>query len=149
MTVIKLITKIKAPVQHVFDLSRDIDFHMKSASQTSEKAIAGVTTGLINSGESVTWKGKHFGLWLTHTSTITHFHSPYSFTDEMTKGYFKSFKHQHIFNSTDRYVEMIDHLNYKVPGGIIGSMFDNYFLKNYFTAFLKHRNYELKKALEL
>ncbi len=34
MTTITLTTKILAPVQHVFDLSRDIDFHMKSASQT-------------------------------------------------------------------------------------------------------------------
>ena len=54
MTTINLITKIKAPLQTVFDVSRNIDIHQQSASKSKEKAIAGVTSGLINFNETVT-----------------------------------------------------------------------------------------------
>lgn len=148
MTVIKLTTKIKAPVQHVFDLSRDIDFHMKSASQTSEKAIAGVTTGLIGSGEIVKWKGKHFGVWLTHTSKISNFNPPYFFVDKMIEGKFSSFVHEHHFSQKDGYTLMTDSLSYKVPYRVIGKLFDKLFLKGYLTRFLEHRNAALKSSIE-
>lgn len=71
MTHIKIQTKINAPIQIVFDLSRDIDVHQKSASPTNERAIDGITSGLINFNETVTWRGKHFGVYLTHKSRIT------------------------------------------------------------------------------
>ena len=48
MTTINLITKINASKKVVFDLSRNIDVHQTSASKTNEKAIDGVTFGLIN-----------------------------------------------------------------------------------------------------
>lgn len=47
MPLIHLTTPIKAPIQVVFDLARDIDFHQKSASKSREKAIGGRTSGLI------------------------------------------------------------------------------------------------------
>ena len=55
MPLIRLTTQIKAPIQIVFDLSRDIDFHQKCASKTREKALAGRTSGLIQLGKTVTW----------------------------------------------------------------------------------------------
>jgi hypothetical protein len=51
MPVIRLETVIKAPLERCFDLSRDIDIHVRSTEQTREVAVAGVTTGLINFGE--------------------------------------------------------------------------------------------------
>ena len=60
MTQIKITTKIKAPIEIVFNNCRNIDIHQYSASKTNEIAIAGRTSGLINKGETVTWKGKHF-----------------------------------------------------------------------------------------
>ena len=71
MTTINLTTKINASKQIVFDASRNIDIHQQSASPTKEKAIDGVTSGLINLNETVTWRGKHFGFYLTHQSRIT------------------------------------------------------------------------------
>ena len=58
---IELNTEINAPINVVFDLSRSIDFHIKSTEQTGEKAVAGKTSGLIDLNESVTWRAKHFG----------------------------------------------------------------------------------------
>src|ERR1700759_359494 len=95
--VIELSTMIDAPIQVCFDLSRSIDLHIESTKQTGEKAIAGRTSGLIEMGESVTWRAKHFGVWQNLTSKITEFKSPDYFTDEMVSGAFKSFRHEHLF----------------------------------------------------
>ncbi|MFV7235022.1 hypothetical protein [Flavobacterium sp. ZB4R12] len=70
ITKIKLRTKINAPIQTVFDVSRDIDIHRQSASPTKEMAIDGITSRLINFNETVTWRGKHFGIYLTHKIQI-------------------------------------------------------------------------------
>ena len=86
MTTINLTTQIKAPKQIVFDVSRDIDIHQKSASKSNEKAIAGITFGVINYNETVTWLGKHFGIYLTHKSRITAMDLYDYFVDEMEEG---------------------------------------------------------------
>lgn len=86
MTTINLTTKIKASKQIAFDASRSIDIHQQSASKTSEVAIAGITSGLINLNETVTWRGKHFGVYLTHKSRITAMNFYDYFVDEMEEG---------------------------------------------------------------
>src|SRR5882672_3399450 len=60
---IELTTPISAPIERCFDLSRSIDLHVASTHGTGERAIAGVTTGLIGLDETVTWKGRPLGLF--------------------------------------------------------------------------------------
>jgi len=97
MPTIRIETKIKMNINIVFDLSRSIDLHKISTQQTNEEAIAGVTSGLIGKGQSVTWRAKHFGVYQKLSSKITKFEKPEYFVDEMKKGIFKRFKHEHIF----------------------------------------------------
>ena len=149
MTIIELQTSINAPLEEVFDLARSIDFHMESASRTKERAIAGRKEGLINYGETVTWRGKHFGLYLKHTSKITVFQRPINFTDVMIEGHFSYFTHQHIFKSTDRGITMIDILKYKVPYGWIGRLFDKLLLEKHLRKFLNTRNIAIKTRAEV
>ena len=146
MTTISLTTKINAPIQTVFDLSRNIDVHQLSAEKTAEKAVAGVTSGLIGFNETVTWKGRHFGLILTHKSRISAFDMPNYFVDEMEKGHFKSFRHEHFFESENGTVIMKDKLQYETPFGFFGKLFDLFLLKKHLTQFLLKRN-ECLKAL--
>jgi len=47
MAVIELSTLIRAPRERVFDLARSIDAHQDSTGGTEERAVAGVTKGLI------------------------------------------------------------------------------------------------------
>ena len=148
MTTINLITKINATKKVVFDLSRNIDIHQNSASKTNEKAIAGVTSGLINYNETVTWRGKHFGFYLTHKSRMTAMDFYDYFVDEMEEGKFKSFKHEHSFVEKDRKTVMIDNLNYETPFGIFGRLFDKLFLKKHLTNFIIERNKVLKELAE-
>ena len=62
MPVIELQILIDAPRERVFDLSRSIDAHQDSAEGTDERAVAGVTSGLLGLGEDVTWEARHLGV---------------------------------------------------------------------------------------
>ena len=148
MTTINLSTKIKAPIQTVFDASRNIDIHQLSASKSNEKAIAGVTFGLIHLNETVTWRGKHFGFYLTHKSRITAMTLYEYFIDEMEEGKFKSFRHKHFFEEIKGNTTMIDELQYETPFGVFGKLFDLFFLKKHLTVFLLERNKVLKTVSE-
>lgn len=140
---------IAAPQQICFDMARSIDKHMESTSRTREKAIAGVTSGLIRLGESVTWEAVHFGIKQRLTATITEMDEPHFFVDEMVKGAFKRFYHKHEFVplASDT-TKMIDTFDYTSPCGILGRWADWLFLENYMARFLYERNLYLKQAAE-
>ena len=148
MTTIHLITKINAPIKTVFDLNRNIDIHKLSTSKSNETAIAGITSGLININETVTWRGKHFGVYLKHKSIISAMEIPNHFVDEMLEGRFKSFKHTHTFTEENEMTIMKDEIQYETPFGIFGKIFDKFLLKNHLTKFIKERNNYLKKLSE-
>jgi ligand-binding SRPBCC domain-containing protein len=99
MVRIELVTNIAAPIERCFDLSRSIDLHMASTDWTGERAIAGVTSGLIGLDQTVTWQGRHFGFKIQHTSQITAFDRPRHFQDSMVRGIFRSFCHDHYFEN--------------------------------------------------
>lgn len=148
MPKIHLETTINADIQTVFDLSRNIDFHQESTSRTNEKAIAGKTIGLIELGETVTWRAKHLGFYQTLTTKIIEMESPKMFIDVMVKGAFKSMKHQHIFEEKEGKTLMIDIFEFESPFGILGKIFNQIYLKNYLKRFLLERNKMLKEIGE-
>lgn len=149
MSKIYLKTFIKADINKVFDLARDIDLHQKSTAKTNEKAIAGRTSGLIENDETVTWRARHLGFYQTHTSKIVDMEKPYRFTDYMQEGTFKSFSHQHIFKEHEGGTLMTDILEFESPLGIIGKLFNFFFLKNYLKTFIAERNLIIKQNAEL
>lgn len=148
MPLIEIETIIKAEKSIVFDLSRSIDLHKISTKHTNEEAIAGKTSGLIGLNEWVTWRAKHLGFYQELTSKITEFEYPIYFADEMVRGAFKHFKHEHHFKQRDGNIVMIDVFNYVSPYGIIGSLADKLFLKNYMKTLLLKRNDIVKEFAE-
>jgi len=148
MPTITIVTVIEATIDIVFDLARSIDLHKISTAHTNEEAVAGRTFGLIEMGESVTWRARHFGITQHLTSKITAFNKPFFFTDEMVKGAFKSFKHDHIFINNDGTTTMTDVFTYRSPLGIVGSFADKLFLKKYMKELLLERNRIVKQYAE-
>ncbi|MFV8352424.1 SRPBCC family protein [Flavobacterium sp. XS2P14] len=148
MTTIQLTTKIKAPIEIIFDLSRKIDVHQQSTAKSNETAIDGITSGLINANETVTWCGKHFGVYLTHKSLISAMEIPTYFVDEMLEGKFRSFKHQHTFIQKNGFVIMEDKIQYETPYGIFGKLFDHFLLKKHLITFILERNLFIKALAE-
>ncbi len=121
---------------------------MRSTAETREQAVAGVTTGLIGEGESVTWRGRHFGLMLQHTSKITQYEPPTFFQDGMTAGLFKSFEHDHRFHEHNGATVMRDEIRFSAPFGVLGLMVERLVLGNYLTRFLLERNEFVKRVAE-
>jgi ligand-binding SRPBCC domain-containing protein len=148
LTQIEISTHINAPIERCFDMARSFDLHLISTQQTSEQAIAGRTSGLIELGETVTWRAKHFGIWQTLTSKVTEFNYPYSFTDEMVTGAFKSFRHEHIFVAINNQTVMRDIFIFESPFGMIGEWANRLFLGRYMMNLLLKRNGVIKEVAE-
>jgi ligand-binding SRPBCC domain-containing protein len=148
MSSIHLTTLIAAPIERVFDLSRSINLHKISTAHTHERAIDGVMNGLINEGETVTWQAKHLYKERKFTSKITAMQRPDHFTDEMIKGDFKNFHHEHHFKAIENGTIMIDLLNFESPFGIIGKLVNHFYLKNYIETLLLKRNEVIKQYAE-
>jgi ligand-binding SRPBCC domain-containing protein len=139
---------IYAPRDICFNVARDIDIHTQSTSHTNERAIAGVTSGLIGLNETVTWEAIHFGIKQKLTVRITEYDFPNRFVDEMEKGAFKRFYHVHEFVEKANGTLMIDTFDYTSPFGVIGKMVDQMFLEQYMKEFLITRNRYIKKIAE-
>lgn len=98
MPAFRIVTEIAAPVERCFDLSRSIDLHLESMIASKERAVDGVTSGLIAEGQEVSWQARHFGVQWRMTSRITEFDPPIRFVDEMVRGPFAAFRHEHHFH---------------------------------------------------
>ena len=148
MPIIQLETYINAPIELCFDLARSIDLHTDSMKHTGEQAVAGRTNGLIELGDTVTWRAWHFGIRQTLTSKITQFDYPHSFTDEMVSGAFRSFKHAHRFRHVNGQTVMTDVFSFEAPFGLMGRLANFLFLKRYMARLLQIRNRVIRQAAE-
>jgi ligand-binding SRPBCC domain-containing protein len=144
METIRLATWINAPVERCFLLSLSIDLHVASARSTQERAIDGVTTGLIAEGQTVTFRGRHFGKLRQHTSRIDVLRPHSYFRDVMVSGAFRHFVHEHHFATMDDGTRMRDEIRFSVPWGPLGHTLARKRLK----AFLMERNAVIKRVAE-
>jgi ligand-binding SRPBCC domain-containing protein len=131
-------TVTSAPVEALFDASLDIDAHVASMSRSRERAIAGVTSGRIALGESVTWRARHFGLWFTMTSRISALERPHRFVDEQTRGPFRVFRHTHEFRTRGGLTVMTDTLEVGSP--VLGMLVERSILVPYLRRLIRDRN---------
>lgn len=148
MPTICLETSIAAPPERCFDLSLSIDAHGQSVAHTHERPVAGVTSGMMKLGDTVTWEAVHFGIKQHLTSKITAYERPTRFTDEMIKGVFKEITHIHEFIPQAGGTLMIDLFTFRAPLGILGNIAESLFLTGYMKNLLLMRNAYLKQAAE-
>lgn len=148
MEIIQLETFIDAPPTTVFDLARSIDAHQDTAEGTGEKAVAGVTSGLIGLEDEVTWEAQHFGIKQRLKVKITHFDRPRYFQDIMIEGAFKHMTHDHSFIDQGGKTLMIDRFEFSAPLGFLGTIAERVFLASYMRRFIKKRNAILKQLAE-
>ncbi|MGP4039865.1 SRPBCC family protein [Gracilibacillus sp. D59] len=123
MPIIKHHQFIEAPVEICFNLARNVVIHTKTSAKTKETAVDGVTQGLLEEGDTVTWEATHLGIKQRLTAKVTHMEKPIEFVDIMLKRPFHSF----------------------TP---IGWIADKLFLEKYMTRFIISRAKELKSFAE-
>jgi len=145
---IRLETRVHAPIERCFDLARDVDVHVYSTARTTERAVGGVTQGLLELGDEVTWEAVHFGVRQRLTAKIVVFDRPHCFVDEMMRGAFKSLTHRHEFITILGGTLMVDTFMFTSPLGILGHIANILFLSRYMRNFLYARNQYLKQTAE-
>ena len=148
MPVIELELFVAAPIERVFDLSRSVELHVRSTGNTAEVPVAGVTSGLMEQGDEVTWEATHLGIRQRLTSRITAMERPTHFRDSMVQGAFARFDHDHWFEEVEGGTRMSERFDYRSPLGPLGVLADLLFLKGYMKRFLARRNEEIKAAAE-
>lgn len=124
MPVLRIQTDIEAPAVTCFDLSRSIELHLESMSGSQERAVAGVTSGLIGYGQEVTWEARHLGRRWRMTARITVFDRPHRFVDEMVTGPFRSFSHEHVFAAHNQHTRMTDIVEFRTGPILAGRLVD-------------------------
>jgi len=147
MVRIELVTNITAPIERCFDLSRSIELHMASTDWSGERAIAGVTSGLIGRDQEVTWQGRHFGFSIRHTSRISSFDRPRHFQDCMVRGAFRSFCHDHYYESLAGQTRMKDLMVFEAPFALWGRLVESV-LDRHMRSLLYRRNFLIKQIAE-
>jgi ligand-binding SRPBCC domain-containing protein len=132
-------TESVLPRERLFDLARSVDAHTQSQKSAGERAVGGVTKGLIGEGQQVTWRARHFGVPLKMTSRITALEFPASFTDEQVRGPFKSFRHVHEFEATPTSRIMSDRVEFTAPFGPLGRLAEKLVLRRYLERLIADR----------
>ncbi|WP_426996713.1 SRPBCC family protein [Pseudarthrobacter sp. N5] len=132
-------TESAIPRERLFDLARSIDAHVDSMDSSGERAVDGVTSGLIGEGQDVTWRARHFGVPLTMTSRVTSLQFPERFVDAQVKGPFKSFRHVHEFEATDAGSIMTDRVAFTAPFGVLGRLAEKLVLRRYLERLIAAR----------
>jgi ligand-binding SRPBCC domain-containing protein len=140
-----IVTEAPVDRQRLFDISLDIDAHVSSMEQSGEQAVAGRTTGRIGLGETVTWRARHFGIWFTMTSKITALEEPTRFVDQQLRGPFKTFIHEHRFDTTTHGSRMTDTITVGAP--IFGRLAECLVLVPYLRHLIAKRNKHLLAQL--
>lgn len=148
MPTIHLETLIAAPPERCFDLSLSVDLHRQSVAHTHERPVAGVTSGVMRLGDTVTWEAVHFGVKQYLTTKITAYDRPRSFVDEMTQGIFQELTHHHEFVPQPSGTLMVDTFTFRAPLGFLGRLAEALFLTRYMGGLLLTRNRYLKQAAE-
>ena len=147
MPIIEIETLIPVPVQTCFDLARNVDLHVRSMSQTKEKIVAGVSSGLIGAGQEVTWEATHFFIRQRLAVRITAFDPPRHFRDSQIAGPFRRMDHDHFFFAIENgaATRMVDRFDYESPLGWLGRLADILFLERYMRRLLETRNQALRR----
>ena len=148
MPLIRLKTFIRAPAEVCFDLARNIDLHSHAPGPLRHRAVGGVTRGLINLGEEVTWEATFLGARLHMTSKIVAFERAREFTDEMRRGPFARWRHTHRFEPSGEGTVMHDSAEFASPFGPFGRIADALFLETFMRRLLVAQNRFIKDAAE-
>ncbi len=139
-------TWIDAPVEHCFDLARDVGAHVESAAFSGERLVEpGKLSGILEAGDLVCFEGRHGGLRQRFCARITYVDRPHLFVDEMVKGFFRELRHEHWFSPLAGGTLMTDHLVWRAP---LGALMDVVYMTRHMTWFVSTKQQNLKRIAE-
>lgn len=148
MSSVCLTTVIGAPVERCFDLCRSVDLHVDSYSHAHERAVGGVTSGLVDLGDEVHFRMRELGFPYGISVRIAALDRPHHFRDEQIEGILTRANHDHHFEAVEGGTRMVDTFTYNPPLGPIGRGLDALFLRRHITRTLSRKNANLARVAE-
>jgi ligand-binding SRPBCC domain-containing protein len=138
-------TLVHAPIERCFALSTHVALVAKELGMTP---VAGRTSGCVQAGDTVHWKGWQLGFPNFHVSLISAFERPFFFQDRMLRGRFRSFEHDHRFREVEGGVLFEDELRFTMPLGWAGATVGHVVLVPHIRRLMRERFAMLKEIAE-
>ena len=148
MAKIHFTTFIKAPAKRVFDLSRSANLFQISSDNIFEKFVEGLSSGLMNENETVSYQAKYFYRTRNLTLKIINLNIPNQITIQLIMKGFKSFQYNLYFKSIKNGTFLIDIIEYERSYGLMGKLLDKIFIKNHIAKLLSYRNEVINQYAE-
>ena len=148
MATFEIRTEIAAPPEVCFDLARDVAFHARSLAHTGERIVHQPAGDLLELGDEVEFEGRHLGVRQRLRARITALERPRWFRDEMTRGAFAAFVHDHLFEATASGTRMTDRIRFEAPLGAIGRLVARTILRPYLSRLIAQRADEIRREAE-
>ena len=142
-----LVNQVAAPAETVFDLSLDVDLHLRSVAAWHE-TVVGSPSSPLALGDEVTWTVRHFGLPFSMTSRIAELERPHRFVDEQVRGPFAAFRHEHLLEPHGDGTRMTDHVAFDAPLGLLGDFVEALVLRRRLRHLVAVRNDLLVREAE-
>jgi ligand-binding SRPBCC domain-containing protein len=148
MSRIHLTTFIAAPIERVFDLSRNLAVYKYLFHSRKERFSSGAGTNLLGKEETISVIAKHVGKTRVTMLKITELVRPVSFTEEQVKGDLKNFRHEHHFKAVENGTIIIDLVDFGSPRDLIGRLIGRIYLKKYLEELVHKRNEIIRSYAE-
>ena len=139
---------VNAPIERCFLLSTSLELVRHSLRMTLVPAQSTRTSGLVESGDRLMWKGWAFGLPHRHESVISQYERPDFFQDTMARGRFRRFQHDHFFTEIGGRTLLNDKIRFSLPLGLVTRPLGRFLVTPYVSRLLRHRLELLKRVAE-
>jgi ligand-binding SRPBCC domain-containing protein len=148
MAGIHLTTFIEAPIERVFDLTRNLAVYKYVFNSRKEKFSSPAGASLLSKGETVSIIAKHLGKERLSTLKVTTLERPLLLVEEQIKGDLLSYRHEHHFKPIDNGTIVIDLIQFGAPRDFVGHYLGKLYLKNYLEELMRKRNEVIRSYAE-
>jgi ligand-binding SRPBCC domain-containing protein len=93
----------------------------------------------LKTGALIDYKLRINGIPIRWITRIDEWNPPYGFVDTQLKGPYKLWRHSHEFISENNGTRMIDHVRYKLPFGLLGTLVHALWVKHNVESIFAYR----------
>ena len=148
MHTLHLTTFIAQSAPIVFDLVRHVGVHRDAMAAYNQEAVAGTRFGLLESGDTITWRARHFFRERLIRLRVTELVASERLIQEQLMGPFQSFRHERHVKPCDNGSFLIDLVHYEWKHGQFGRIADRFYLRSYVERLLHIHIDAIRKAAE-
>lgn len=140
-------TFVRAPVQRVWEFHRDVRALRLLSPPGSKVELLGEDHE-VRDGALHVLRIRAFGLSLVWEARISDVRPPFGFVDTAERSPFAHWRHRHEFLEEDGGTRIVDRIEFRLPGGRLGSWFGRLIVAPGLGLFFRYRHAVTKRLLE-